>query len=86
MPIYMTFGKPVDDYCELWSVPVGSQTVPAAGGAPHRAQVDSLSVSKGRDSLSGQLFQHCAVGTTFGTVWVEFYRGTTARSPISCTR
>ena len=81
MPIYVEFSKPLDAYCEAMSVQLGvnSKTTSVTGmggasGGSSRAQLNDINFTKQRDSLSDKLWRHCVSGTTFRTVWVEFYR------------
>jgi type VI protein secretion system component Hcp len=47
-----------------------------AGGGSLTAQLNGMQFTKGRDSLSNALVQHCAAGTVFDTVWVELCKDT----------
>jgi type VI protein secretion system component Hcp len=76
MLVYVDFGAPINDYCEVYSFSFGVQSASgtAAGGATTRAQRSDMSFSKSHDSFSGKLFNHCASGTVFKRVSVELYR------------
>src|ERR1035441_10838042 len=73
MLAYVEFSKPVDDYfaATSFSVGTGMGSGGLAGGGSLRAQLHDMQFTKGRDSLSDALMQHCAAGTVFDTVWVE---------------
>ena len=88
MPIYIEFSKPLDAYCEAMSVQLGvsSKSTGVTGmgggsGASSRAQLHDVNLTKQRDSLSDKLWRHCVSGTTFGTVWIEFYRNADSDYP-----
>ena len=73
MLAYVEFSKPVDDYfaATSFSVGTGMGSGGLAGGGSLRAQLHDMQFTKGRDSLSDALMQHCAAGTVFSTVLVE---------------
>jgi type VI secretion system secreted protein Hcp len=77
MPIYVEFSKPLDTYCEAMSLQFGvspKSTGVMGGGASTRAQLNDVNLTKQRDSLSDKLWRASVSGTTFGAVWIEFYR------------
>jgi type VI secretion system secreted protein Hcp len=72
---YVDFGKPIDDYCEATSYGFGmSHGGLLAGGATGKVQFYDMHFTKGRDSLSPAIMQHCAAGIRFSRVSVELYR------------
>jgi len=70
---YVEFDKPLDDYCEVRSLIMNYQGTPSAVGGVYKASAHSVSFKKDHDYMSAQLMQHCAMGTRFKTVWIEFY-------------
>ncbi len=74
MSVYVEFSGPIDDYCEVSSLSFGMQAS-VVGNAGRSAQRHDVSFAKKADSLSSAIWRACALGTSFDTVWVEYYRG-----------
>lgn len=73
MAAYVEFGKPLNDYCEATSASLGTGSPSLAGGIDRRAQTHDFHFTKDSDSFSPKLFEHCAIGTRFPSVLVEFF-------------
>jgi|ERR1017187_952629 type VI protein secretion system component Hcp len=73
MVAYVTFSEPVNDYFTASSCSIGTSIGGGylAGSGSVTAQLHGMQFTKGRDSLSDALMQHCAAGTVFSTVLVE---------------
>jgi type VI secretion system secreted protein Hcp len=54
------------------------------GGATGKAQLSDFYFTKGVDSLSPLIFQHCCGGTHFARVSVEYYRSATSGLHMLC--
>jgi len=74
MLVFVEFSNPLGDYCQVNTLGFGMESVPLAGGSGRSAHIQGVHFTKDRDSLSARLFEHCAGGTNFTRVDVEYYR------------
>jgi len=77
MSIWVRFSSPISKECEAESASISTDFRPAAGGATRKAQANDFHFVKVNDELSAVIFRHCAQGTTFDLVIVEFYNNKT---------
>lgn len=73
--IYVEFGKPIDDYCEVSSCSFGMGSSSILAGTNRQASVHDVTFLKESDSMSQKIWRASMDGTSFNTVWVEFYSG-----------
>lgn len=76
MTIWAEFSSPIGKYFEAFSASSGMGVRPVAGGARSKAQYGDFQITKRSDNLSQTLVQHCARGTMFALVTLEFYNKT----------
>lgn len=73
MTIWAEFSSPIGKYFEAISASSGMGVRQVAGGARGKAQYGDFQITKRSDKLSQTLVQHCARGTVFALVTLEFY-------------
>ncbi|HEY5793605.1 MAG TPA: type VI secretion system tube protein Hcp [Bosea sp. (in: a-proteobacteria)] len=73
MTIWAEFSSPIGKYFEALAASSGMGVRPTAGGARGKAQYGDFQLTKRTDNLSPMLVQHCARGTAFALVTLEFY-------------
>jgi type VI secretion system secreted protein Hcp len=73
MTIWAEFSSPIGKYFEALSASSGMGVRQVAGGARGKAQIGDFQLTKRSDNLSQKLMLHCASGTVFAVVTLEFY-------------
>jgi type VI protein secretion system component Hcp len=76
MAIWVEFSSPISKYFEALSASMGMGPRAVAGGPIRKAQLGDFQLTKRNDNLSPKLVQHCARGTVFALVTLEFYTKT----------